>query len=225
MPKYYGTERMTDGFWDSQMDLVNSRSVQWYKEHVNRQGNEDYSARGRLNGEGERIIGSRMYLAGEMIDQFMQEVGKGIACKLSRSKATGELQGTSLFVPPRVMMSIEALCVLCGVRDVIRIPGKTKKSTPKKMRFFIDTEEVAKKVFEPARFDGTNYLVKRSFRKNSCAESVFSGVARVVVTQQTPIVFEYIFSKSHLTVTFSVQRYNADGSCIDSSLQEKINST
>ena len=219
-----GAERITDGFWEGQMDIVNSRQAVWYREHVNRQGNEDYSAGGRLPGETERVVGSRMFLAGELVDQFLQKVGIAIMEKLCRSKSTGEMQATSQFVLPRVMSSIEAICVGCGVHDVLRLKGKRKKDHPKRIRLFIDSEEVARKIFEPARFDGSNYLAKRSFRKNSSGKLEYSGVARVVVTQQTPILFEYVSARRRLTVTCSVQRYNADGTCIDSTLQEKINS-
>ena len=100
-----GAERMTDGFWEGQMDIVNSRQAVWYREHVNRQGNEDYSAGGRLPGETERVVGSRMFLAGELVDQFLREVGIAITEKLCRSKSTGEMQATSQFVPPRVHRS------------------------------------------------------------------------------------------------------------------------
>ena len=73
-----GAERMTDGFWEGQMDIVNSRQAVWYREHVNRQGNEDQSAGGRLPGETERVVGSRMFLAGELVDQYLREVGIAI---------------------------------------------------------------------------------------------------------------------------------------------------
>ena len=136
-----GAERMTDGFWEGQMDIVNSRQAVWYRDHVNRQGNEDYSAGGRLPGETERVVGSRMFLAGELVDQFLREVGIAIMEKLCRSKSTGEMQATSQFVPPRVMSSIEAICVGCGVRDVLRLKGKRKKDPPKRIRLFIDSEE------------------------------------------------------------------------------------
>ena len=95
-----GSERMTDGFWEGHMKMVQSRQSEWYKSHVNQQNNSDYSLGGQLNGDTERVVGSRMYLAGEMVDQFLQEIGKGIREKLVRSKSTGELQAISLFVPP-----------------------------------------------------------------------------------------------------------------------------
>ena len=208
----------------SGIDVAKSRQVDWYKNYVNNQNESDFSANGRSNGGIERVVGSRFLLAGEMGDQFLQEIGKAIMEKLSRSKSTGELQATSLFVPPRVMLSIEGICIGCGVKSVIRVPGKAKKDPPKKIRLFIDSEEVARKVFEPARFDGTNYLAKRSYRKNNSGELEYSGVARVVVTQQTPILFEYVSARKRLVVTCSVQRYNADGMCVDSTLQDLINS-
>ena len=219
-----GSERMTDGFWEGHMKMVQSRQAEWYKVHVNQQNNSDYSLGGQLNGDTERVVGSRMYLAGEMVDQFLQEIGKGIREKLVRSKSTGELQAISLFVPPRVMSSIEGICIGCGVRDVTRLRGKSKKDPPKKIRLFIDSEEVARKVFLPARFDGSNYLARRSYRKNSSGELQYSGVARVVVTKLTPILFEYVTSRKRLVVTCSVQRYSANGMCVDSTLQDLINS-
>ena len=84
--------------------------------HVNLQSNSDYSLGGQLNADTDRFVGSQMYLAGEMVDQFLQEVGKGIREKLVRSKSTGELQAISLFVPPRVVSLIEGICVGCGMR-------------------------------------------------------------------------------------------------------------
>ena len=119
-----GSERMNGGFWEAQIDVAKSKQVDWYKNHVNNQNDSDFSAGGRLNGGIERVVGSRFLLAGEMVDQFLQEIGKAIMEKLSRSKSTGELQATSLFVPPRVMLSIEGICIGCGVKSVIRVPGK-----------------------------------------------------------------------------------------------------
>ena len=226
MAEYSGTERMTDGFWQDHRDNLNASNFGWYRDYVNRQDNRDYSNEGELgHPEVERVIGAKRWIGGQEIDQYLRQVGRGIENKLSRSKATGEIEATSLFVTTMAMSGIEAICVGCGVQDVKRIKGKAKNDPLKKMRFFIDTEEVASKVFGPSRFDGTNYLAKRFFCKKSSAEMEYNGLARVVVTQQTPIIFEYKYSNNILSVTCSVQRYNADGTCVDSTLQEKINSS
>lgn len=218
-------ERMNNGFWQKQTDMVRSRQAEWYKEHVNLQDDGEFSAGGVLNGSAERVLGSRMYLAGPIVDKYLKQIGQQIESKLSRSKATGKSPPISMFVPEEVMVTMEGICVACGVRRIERQWKKSSKTLLKKLHISIDTREVAQKVFAPARFDGTDYLAKRFFCKsNDSSEMVYNGLARVVVTPETPICMDYVYSKERVTVTCFIQRYNADGSCVDSTLQQLVNS-
>ena len=121
-------------------------------------------------------------------------------------------------------MSVEAICIGCGVEKVIRKPGKRKSDPPSQVQFFIDSQDVADKVFSPNRFDGTYYLAKRFFVKGKGKEDIYSGMARVVVSPNTPIEFSYSRSKELLTVSCFIQRYTANEHCVDSSLQLLTNS-
>ena len=55
-------------------------------------------------------------------------------------------------------------------------------------------------------------------------QHVYDGKAVVVVTSATPIKFEYIYKTGMLAVSFTVQRYSADGIAVDSKVQAEVNS-
>ena len=220
----YG-ERMLNGLWEGEEKMVRARQVEWYKEHVNHQSNDKFSLGGKVNGDIERVVGSRMYLAGPMIDKQLKLIGVGIMNKLSHCKRTGQLKVFSNNVFDNIMVSVEAICVGCGVRNILRKSGKRKRDPPSQLQFFIESQEVVEKIFAPNRFDGTYYLAKRFFVKGKGkSDDVYSGMARVVVTRETPIEFVYKRTKEHLTVSCFIQRYTADDYCIDATVQQKTNS-
>ena len=217
-------ERMLNGLWEGEEKMVRARQVEWYKDHVNHQSNGKFSLGGEVDGDIERVVGSRMYLAGPMIDKQLKQIGIGIMNKLTRCKRTGRLQVFSNNVFDNVMVSVEAICVGCGVRNVQRKSGKRKSDPPSQLRFSIESHDVAEKIFSPNRFDGTYYLAKRFFVKCKGDSDGYGGQARVVVTPETPIEFVYQRTKEHLTVSCFIQRYTADDYCIDATLQQKTNS-
>ena len=218
-------ERMLNGLWREQESHVRARQAEWYREHVNQESSCKFSLGGEVNGDVERVVGSRMYLAGPMIDKTLKLIGVGFMNKLTHSKSTGRLKIFSNNVFDNVFASVEAICIGCGVKKVIRKPGRKKSDPPSQVQFFIDSQDVADKVFSPNRFDGTYYLAKRFFvRGKGATGDIYSGMARVVVTPNTPIEFSYARSKELLTVSCFIQRYTANDLCIDSSLQLLTNS-
>ena len=81
-------------------------------------------------------------------------------------------------------------------------------------------------MFSPVRFQGSNYLRKRHFNKivkNGKKYSQYSERASVVVTETTPISFEYHLKQEKLTVLFYVQRYDENDFCLDATLQAVFN--
>lgn len=93
---------------------------------------------------------------------------------------------------------------------------------------FLENQGTSEKVFNPARFDGTNYLGKRKYSKQLNSESKkyeleYNGEARVVVSKYTPIRFDYEYKNNCLRVNFYVQRYTKENFVVDTSLQKLMN--
>ena len=53
---------------------------------------------------------------------------------------------------------------------------------------------------------------------------VNDGKAIVAVTSETSIKFVYEYKTGQLSVSFTIQRYNADGVAVDSTVQAQANS-
>ena len=51
----------------------------------------------------------------------------------------------------------------------------------------------------------------------------YAGRAAVVVSNSTPLIFDYNMKQEKLTLTFYVQRYNRDDFSLDLRLQALIN--
>ena len=120
-----------------------------------------------------------------------------------------------------------ALCTGYG-GDIKMITSKNKKSSGGKMIIYIEKAETGEKLFSPSRFDGTNFLVKRQFKKKKNEETgkfelMYSGHAKVPVSLYTPIKFDYDLSNNHMRVTFYIQRYSEEGFAVDSAVQQLIN--
>ena len=52
---------------------------------------------------------------------------------------------------------------------------------------------------------------------------VFNGIARVLVTEKTPIKLEYHYNTQRVSVTFYIQRYTDQNVAIDATLQYMLN--
>ena len=144
--------------------------------------------------------------------------------KLTKSKTTGLASPIILSLPWEIIGKICSLCVCYGAE--LKNIAKGKKSD--KVMVMIEKTDTAKKVFNPLRFNGTNYLAKRKFESkvdplSNAKISKFKGSAEVVCTKNTPIQLEYNYELKRLTVTFYIQRYQENGFVIDSSLQKLMN--
>ena len=89
-------------------------------------------------------------------------------------------------------------------------------------------EKTSEKIFNPVRFDETNFLAKRRFlklvnKKSRKRELMYAGEARVVVSKYTPIQCEYSYKNNYLRVNFYIQRYTRDNFVVDTSLQKLMN--
>ena len=97
----------------------------------------------------------------------------------------------------------------------------------KKISIFVKSQTTSHKIFSEVRLDGNFYLTKRIYRKikdekDQRSKLVLSGYAKVVLSDQTPMVFVYNIGKENLAVTFYIQRYSADNIPLDTALQQLL---
>jgi hypothetical protein len=106
---------------------------------------------------------------------------------------------------------------------------KTNKNLPPKKSFFwVTKKSSSRKLFAPARFDGTNYLAKRVFCRKPIPgkrkqKLVYDGKAIIAITSETPIKIVYEYKTSEIMLGFTIQRYIESGEAIDSTVQDQIN--
>jgi hypothetical protein len=130
-----------------------------------------------------------------------------------------------MYIPWGVMKLIAGLCTCYG-SDIKPVEGRKKGKG--KLLLFVDKIETANKLFDPTRFDGTNFLVKRTFRKTvneltKKKQVTYHGSAEVVISKYTPIHFEYAHDTQYLRINFYIQRYTLNNFAVDSSLQALMN--
>ena len=169
----------------------------------------------------EEIVGNKLELVGPMIDSYLEEIGKAMKCKLSRSKATGLVNPVNLFVPWTVFRHI--LVLVRGYSGDV----DTKADGSKHVLTLTKMDSV-RKLFSPCRFSGETYFAQRHFKKvpskaGGKTESVYNGRSAIVVTESTPFCMNYAMKTQRVTVTFYIQRYTAEHFVLDSSLQALMN--
>ncbi|XP_057290872.1 uncharacterized protein LOC130613562 [Hydractinia symbiolongicarpus] len=81
----------------------------------------------------------------------------------------------------------------------------------------VSSAKNAEKIFNPVRFDGTNYHVKRKYRKDKDNILQYDGMSKVAVSEYAPIRLEY--AHRHLKVLFYIQRYTADNFAVVGNMQ------
>ena len=213
-------------FWTPLEHQKFSHETAWFRDVVNVKEGEEFSCGGKLDGTMEKIVGCRTYLAGPMVDEFLEEIAKSIQNKLTFGKQTGLIAPISLFMPKQVMSSIAALAVTYkwdSLNECSRDVSEKKHSFTLTATSIVSLEGL----FSPARFGGEYYLSKRSYSRSlvdGVQTSVFAGASKVVVTPQTPMKMVYNYHLKRLVITFYIQRHTADGGSVDSSLQALLNS-
>ena len=156
---------------------------------------------GELDGKIEQNIGNRVVLAGPLVDDKLLEIAKAMKAKLTRGRLTGLAPPMNIKVPWQIMKFIVSMATSYGAQfKVINHPSKTKRQQQIMERIVMFIEEgTIEKLFNPARFDGTNYLANRFFQKlvnpkTKERELQYCGEARVIVSKYTPIQFDYFLS-------------------------------
>ena len=173
-----------------------------------------------MDGTMEKILGTHLCLCGPMIDGYLQQIGKSFLGKLGRGSNTGVAHLVSMYIPWQIYRTIVTLCRTYG--------GVIHNTDQKKGRvyIFLESDETAQKIFDPWRFDGTNYLSKRHYKKvpgiDKKMTTVYGGRAIVPVTRETPIRMEYVLSTNIVKITFYIQRYTTEDLAIDAHVQTLI---
>ena len=112
--------------------------------------------------------------------------------KIGRGKNTGLQQSSTLFFPYQIFIQFAKLAKGYGGDFT---SSRDNKGVLKDLVVTITSQETSKMVWHPCRLCGSNYLVKRKFKK-LCLEgknniSTYDGHARLVVTKQTPVTIKY----------------------------------
>lgn len=168
----------------------------------------------------EELTGNKLELVGPMLDSFVKEMGSSFYSKLFKSRMTGLMTPSTLFMPFPIFKHLMVL--VSGYRGLV-----TSNKDGNKITLKITTTNTAENVWNPARFQGENFLKKRHFEKipiEGRRVQVLSGRSVVVVTATTPIEMSYTVKQQRITTSFYVQRYDRDGFARDTSLQKLINS-
>ena len=124
--------------------------------------------------------------SGLCIDLYLQEIAKGISSNLSRN--SDSLNGTyEIFVPWPIMKYIADMCIGYGADFTDNV-------------FTVKNESTADKIFNKKRFNGTDYLF---YKKENIPND---GCAKVLISIDTPLRFEYVYEENKLYVSFTIQR-------------------
>ena len=181
---------------------------------------QNYKGSSNMDAGIEKILGTHLCLCGPMIDGYLQQIGKAFLGKLGRGSNTGVAPAVSMYIPWQIY---RFMVTLCGTYGALIHNTKPKKG---RVYIFLESDETARKIFDPWRFDGTNYLSKRQYKKvpglDKKLRTVYGGRAIVPVTMETPIRMEYVLSTNIVKITFYIQRYTADDLAIDAHVQSLI---
>ena len=142
--RYLTTEtECGSGFWNSSVvEMKFSVEKRWIK-CIRKTENKPNYGMAQIDGQLEEVIGNKLELAGPLIDSYLKEIGKCIASKLNRSKATGLVNPVVLFFPWAVFRHVLTL-----------IRGYWGDVTLTHSRLFITITERRSlvKLFSPSRF-------------------------------------------------------------------------
>lgn len=213
------TER-SENFWNP-VELKTS-SFSLSKEINNL--NIDFGINGSLDDNLEKSIGCEIAVIGPMLDGFIRKIGKCFSNKLSRSNCTGIQSNAHLYFPWQVFARLVKLSRGYGAT----ISTTRGKKSIKIVTVTFTSEETVRRVWHPRRLQGCNYLAKRKYKKIPGEDgnkqiTVYNGIARVVVTQRTPITLVYNMKNQSCVSSFYIQRYDQNEISLDATLQAQLN--
>ena len=163
------------------------------------------------------MVGNHLCLAGPMVDGYLQPIGKAINNKLGR-ETTGLAPAIKLYIPWEVAQHVFQIFQGYGAEF-----HEVKKNKMRRLVLWVNEDAIARKIFNPKRFDGTYFLSKRIYKKDESGKLQLSSIAKVVVSKGTPIQVDYYFDSSTISMNFYIQHYTSDGIAVDSSVQDLIN--
>ena len=211
------SERGADFF--KKLELQSKILQSEWKKYIDEQDEESIFGMAVFNASLEKRWGSGLFLVPPMIDLYIKELGRMMLNKLGRGKNTGIHSSTKVVIPWQVMTSIMGLLVGYGASPHVK--GKKEKT----YTVTVEEEVCARKIWHPMRV-GKSYLAKRRFKKVKQDEKITSqycGIAKVVVTKMTPAKIIYSTKYQAATITFYVQRYDANNMALDAYLQDILN--
>ncbi|XP_066934430.1 uncharacterized protein [Clytia hemisphaerica] len=232
-------------FWSIQEGKIETLQNKWFKEEIlkDKESMElDYQGNSEMDAGIERAFGHQLLLAGPLVDRYLQHIGQMIYKKLLQKHLTGYTQTYREFIPNEIfkIMLRYFAAYGCELHDVFpkrrqptaqpkkKIRKANKNVPPSKSFIWITSKKVSRRLFAPERFDGTNYLAKRVFRRKKIQgrrqKLVYDGKAIVAITSETPIKMVFEYKTSQIMIGFTIQRYNENGEAIDSTVQAQINS-
>ena len=163
----------------------------------------------------EELTGNKLVLVGPILDGFIREIGSSMSDKLSRSRMTGLVSPSVLFMPFPIFRHLWVLVQGHG--------GSTEtKRNGERITLKISKAGTVAKIWSPARFSGENFLSKRHFEEipEGCRViQHYNGKWLVVVTESTPILLDFSMKQQWVTTTFYVHNHDRNGFVKDSSLQ------
>ena len=136
------------------------------------------------------------------------QVGMEYKNKFGCGKNTGLQQSSTLFFPYQIFIQVAKLVKGYGGDFIAK---RDNKGVLIDLVVNITSEEATKMVWDPRRLCGSNYLVKRKFKK-LCLDgknkmSTYDGHAGLVVTKQALVTIKYNM-KSQTCSMFYIQRCN-----------------
>lgn len=128
------------------------------------------------------VVGNKLELVGPMIDSYLQEIGKSMKGKLSRSKVTGLVNPVSFFIPWTVFRQLLVLVRGYSGDAHTWVVGLKHILTLTKM-------DSVRKLFLSSRFSGETFFAQRHFKRvpsKAGGKTVYNGRSAIVVTESTP---------------------------------------
>ena len=172
-----GLAERGDNFWLHQSEKLKEFEKSWYAEIKDDQC--DYSLKGEMESTFEKMVGNHLCLAGPMVDGYLQQIGKAINNKLGR-KTTGLAPAIKLYIPWEVAQHVFQIFQGYGAEF-----HEVKKNKKRRLVLWVNEDAIARKIFNPKRFDGTYFLSKRIYKKDESGKLQLSSIC-LLYTSPSP---------------------------------------